>query len=443
MKYFSTNRQVPAASFAQAVIEGLAADKGLFMPETIPAFPAEFFRKLPTLSLAEIGFEVARPFVGSEISESDLWNICQEALNFEIPLRELDAHTQVLELFHGPTLAFKDVGARFMSRTMAHLLRNETKKVTVLVATSGDTGSAVAQGFYQVSGIDVVVLYPSGKVSPVQEAQFCTLGKNITALEINGTFDDCQRLVKTAFSDASLREMLYLTSANSINFARLLPQSFYYFYAYQQFTRKYDTPFVFCVPSGNYGNLTAGLFAWKMGLPIAQFVAASNANDTVPTYLETAHYQAKPSVSTLSSAMDVGDPSNFARMREIFGDSWETMKQHILGYRFSDAETKQAIGEVYRTYQYQIDPHGAVGYLALKKYQNEVQNLPGVVLATAHPVKFSESVTEVTGQSPLVPESLSVLLDKQKKSVPMTNDYNSLKQFLLARSVSQANSTIN
>jgi len=435
MNYFSTNRQVPATTFAHAVIEGLAADKGLFMPETIPALPRAFFEKLPSLSLPEIGFEVARHFAGDEISEADLRRICEDALNFEIPLTELDSTTHILELFHGPTLAFKDVGARFMSRVMAHLLRNETKKVTVLVATSGDTGSAVAQGFYQVPGVDVVVLYPSGKVSPVQEAQFCTLGQNITALEINGTFDDCQRLIKTAFADAALRDTLYLTSANSINFARLLPQSFYYFHAYGQFIKKYQSPVVFSIPSGNYGNLTAGLFAWKMGLPVHRFIAASNANDTVPVYLHTARYQAKPSVSTLSSAMDVGDPSNFARMREIFGDSWEEMKTQVIGQSFTDAQTKQAIAEIYRTYRYLIDPHGAVGYLALQHYQKEVQNLPGIVLATAHPVKFSESVTEVTGQQPVVPESLAVLLHKQKKSVPMRNDYASLKAFLLERSV--------
>ncbi|MDJ1493758.1 threonine synthase [Cytophagaceae bacterium DM2B3-1] len=433
MNYFSTNRQVPATSFAHAVIEGLAADKGLFMPETIPALSPDFFTKLPSLSLPEIGFEIARNFVGDEITESDLSQICEEALNFEIPLNELDAQTHILELFHGPTLAFKDVGARFMSRIMSHLLKNETKKVIVLAATSGDTGSAVAQGFYQVPGVEVVVLYPSGKVSQVQEAQFCTLGKNITALEVTGTFDDCQRLVKTAFADTALREKLYLTSANSINIARLLPQSFYYFYAYQQFAKKYKGPFVFSIPSGNYGNLTAGLFAWKMGLPIHHFVAASNANDTVPVYLETAHYTAKPSVSTLSSAMDVGDPSNFARMREIFGDSWETMKQRITGFRFSDAETRKAIEEVYKTYNYLIDPHGAVGYLALKKYQKEVENVPGVVLATAHPVKFSESVTEVTGQQPPVPESLAVLLDKPKKSIPLPDDYQLFKEFLLSK----------
>jgi len=433
MHYFSTNRQVPAASFAHAVIEGLAADKGLFMPESIPVLSAAFFQKLPSLSLPEIGYEVASLFAGNEIAASDLRHICEDALNFDIPIRKLDDSTHILELFHGPTLAFKDVGARFMSRVMAHLLRNESKNVTVLVATSGDTGSAVAQGFYQVPGVDVVVLYPSGKVSPVQEAQFCTLGQNITALEINGTFDDCQRLVKTAFSDTALREKLYLTSANSINFARLLPQSFYYFYAYGQFTASNQSPFVFSIPSGNYGNLTAGLFAWKMGLPVPQFVAASNANDTVPQYLQTAHYQAKPSVSTLSSAMDVGDPSNFARMREIFGDSWDEMKNHITGYHFTDAQTKEAIGEVYQQYQYLIDPHGAVGYLALKKYQNVVQHLPGVVLATAHPVKFSESVTEVTGQQPVVPPSLAVLLEKEKKSVPMPNDYPFLKDFLLTR----------
>lgn len=433
MNYFSTNGQVPATTFSEAVIEGLAADKGLFMPESIPVLPDEFFRKLPGMSLPEIGFTVARHFTGNEISEADLKRICEEALNFEIPLVELDAHTHVLELTHGPTLAFKDVGARFMSRVMAHLLKEEKKKVTVLVATSGDTGSAVAQGFYQVPGIEVVILYPSGKVSAVQEAQFCTLGENITVLEVDGTFDDCQRLVKAAFSDASLREILYLTSANSINFARLLPQSFYYFYAHAQFTRKYAQPFVFSVPSGNYGNLTAGLLAARMGLPVHRFIAASNANDTVPVYLHTAHYQPKPSVQTLSSAMDVGDPSNFARMRAIFGDSWEAMKTQILGWDFTDAETRQGIDEVYKTYRYLIDPHGAVGYLALRKYQNEIENVPGIVLETAHPVKFSEAVTEVTGQNPVLPPSLDALLTKEKKSIRMSNVYDTFKTFLLNR----------
>lgn len=433
MRYFSTNRQVPAATFAHAVIEGLAADRGLFMPETIPCLPDSFFNRLPLLSLPEIGFEIARHFVGHEIDAAQLRRICEESLNFDIPLIELDAHTHVLELFHGPTLAFKDVGARFMSRVMAHLLRDEKKKVHVLVATSGDTGSAVAQGFYQVPGIEVVIIYPAGKVSAVQQAQFCTLGENITVLEINGTFDDCQRLVKNAFSDVSLRGLLYLTSANSINFARLLPQSFYYFYAYQQFQKKYQMPFVFSVPSGNYGNLTAGLLAWRMGLPVRRFIAAANANDTVPDYLQSAYYQAKPSVQTLSSAMDVGDPSNFARMRHLFGDSWIEMKEQIAGYSFSDADTRKSMAEIHQKYNYLMDPHGAVGYWALRNYQKKEENLPGVILATAHPVKFAEAVSQATSQQPDVPHSLGILLGKEQKSIPLANDYAALKDFLIAK----------
>jgi threonine synthase len=335
MQYHSTNRQVLPATFEQAVIDGLAKDKGLFMPESVPALPAAFFADLPSLSLGDIARKVARLFIEDEIPEAVLGQLAEEALNFPIPLVSLAPHLHVLELFHGPTLAFKDVGARFMSRVMAHFLRGVDKKVYVLVATSGDTGSAVAQGFYNVPGIEVIILYPSGKVSRVQEAQFATLGNNVTALEVEGTFDDCQRLVKTAFSDAALREELYLTSANSINFARLLPQSFYYFYAYGQLAAKVRDPeVVFSVPSGNYGNLTAGLLAEKMGLPGAAFLAASNANDTVPEYLTTRTFRPRPSVATLSNAMDVGDPSNFARMQRLFGDSWEDMQKRIRGYSF-------------------------------------------------------------------------------------------------------------
>lgn len=433
MQYFSTNRQVPAAGFSQVVIEGLAADGGLFMPATIPALPESFFNRLPLLSLPEIGFEVARHFTGTAIGDAELRRICNDALDFDIPLLELDAHTHVLELFHGPTLAFKDVGARFMSRVMAHLLRHETRKVHVLVATSGDTGSAVAQGFYQVPGIEVVVVYPSGKVSAVQEAQFCTLGENITVLEINGTFDDCQRLVKTAFSDADLRNRLYLTSANSINFARLLPQSFYYFDACRQFQAKYRSPVVFSVPSGNYGNLTAGLLAWRMGLPVRRFVAAANANDTVPDYLQSAHYRPKPSVQTLSSAMDVGDPSNFARMRELFDDSWVEMNDQVAGYSFSDAETAESMAQIYHDHHYLMDPHGAVGYRALRQYQDSHEKMPGIILATAHPVKFADAVTQATGRQPTVPPSLELLLQKQRKSTPLANGYAAFKDFLIAK----------
>jgi len=434
MQYHSTNRQVPPATFEQAVIDGLAKDKGLFMPESVPALPAAFFTDLPALSLGDIARKVARPFIEDEIPEAVLGQLVEEALNFPIPLVSLAPQLHVLELFHGPTLAFKDVGARFMSRVMAHFLRGVDKKVYVLVATSETTGSAVAQGFYNVPGIEVIILYPSGKVSRVQEAQFATLGNNVTALEIEGTFDDCQRLVKTAFADAALREELYLTSANSINFARLLPQSFYYFYAYGQLAAKITNPeVVFSVPSGNYGNLTAGLLAEKMGLPATAFLAASNANDTVPEYLTTRTFRPRPSVATLSNAMDVGDPSNFARMQRLFGDSWEDMQKRIRGYSFTDAQTAQAIREVYDTYGYLIDPHGAVGYLAATDYRKTHRDAHLVVLATAHPAKFADAVESATGQVPPVPPQLGNCLHREKLSLPLANDYLPLKNFLLLR----------
>jgi threonine synthase len=345
---------------------------------------------------------------------------------------QLDANLHVLELFHGPTAAFKDVGARFMSRVMAHLLREVEKKVYVLVATSGDTGSAVAQGFYKVPGIHVVILYPSGKVSKVQEMQFCTLGENITALEVEGTFDDCQRLVKTAFANPELREKLYLTSANSINIARLLPQSFYYFYAYAQIRRKSSEPVVFSVPSGNYGNLTAGLFAWQMGLPVHRFIAASNANDTVPLYLNGNSYLPKPSVATISNAMDVGDPSNFARMRTLYDDDLQKMQSTISGYSLSDAETREAMQEVYRQYNYILDPHGAVAYRAFQNYQKqEKQAVQGIILGTAHPAKFGEVVTEALHVEPPMPPQLASCLNLEKKSVPMEASFEALRDYLL------------
>jgi threonine synthase len=402
------------------------------MPETIPALPESFFQQLPDLSLPQIAKEVARLFVGDEIIKEDLSLIIEEALNFDIPLVQLDTNLHVLELFHGPTAAFKDVGARFMSRVMAHLLREVEKKVYVLVATSGDTGSAVAQGFYKVPGIHVVILYPSGKVSKVQEMQFCTLGENITALEVEGTFDDCQRLVKTAFANPELREKLYLTSANSINIARLLPQSFYYFYAYAQIRRKSSEPVVFSVPSGNYGNLTAGLFAWQMGLPVHRFIAASNANDTVPLYLNGNSYLPKPSVATISNAMDVGDPSNFARMRTLYDDDLQKMQSTISGYSLSDAETREAMQEVYRQYNYILDPHGAVAYRAFQNYQKqEKQAVQGIILGTAHPAKFGEVVTEALHVEPPMPPQLASCLNLEKKSVPMEASFEALRDYLL------------
>jgi threonine synthase len=432
MQYYSTNLQTPPTSFQEAVIAGLAKDKGLFMPETIPALPESFFQNLSNLALPQIAKEVARLFVGDEIIKEDLSLIIEEALNFDIPLVQLDANLHVLELFHGPTAAFKDVGARFMSRVMAHLLREVEKKVYVLVATSGDTGSAVAQGFYKVPGIHVVILYPSGKISKVQEMQFCTLGENITALEVEGTFDDCQRLVKTAFANPELREKLYLTSANSINIARLLPQSFYYFHAYAQIRRKSSEPVVFSVPSGNYGNLTAGLFAWQMGLPVHRFIAASNANDTVPLYLNGNSYLPKPSVATISNAMDVGDPSNFARMRTLYDDDLQKMQSTISGYSLSDAETREAMQEVYRQYNYILDPHGAVAYRAFQNYQKqEKQAVQGIILGTAHPAKFGEVVTEALHVEPPMPPQLASCLNLEKKSVPMEASFDALRDYLL------------
>lgn len=434
MQYYSTNKQTAPVSFKEAVIRGLAQDKGLFMPEQIPTLPQDFFNRLPQLSLPQIAIEVARPFVGNEIPENVLAGIVEEVFNFDIPLVELNRDVHILELFHGPTAAFKDVGARFMSRVMSYFLKDVKSSVYVLVATSGDTGSAVAQGFYKVPGINVIILYPSGKVSKVQEMQFCTLGENISTLEINGTFDDCQRLVKQAFSDAQLREKLYLTSANSINFARLLPQSFYYFYAYGQLRRKYNGPVVFSVPSGNYGNLTAGLLAYKMGLPVDRFIAASNANDTVPLYLQNGLFQPKSSVATISNAMDVGDPSNFARMQNMYNNSLDQMRQEISGYSFSDLQTREALKEVRDTFHYMIDPHGAVGYMALKAYQQKFSTkIHGIVLGTAHPAKFGEVVEETLNQKPTLPPQLAACIDKTKQSVLMEADFASLKEFLLQK----------
>ncbi len=432
MQYFSTNQQILPVDFRQAVIDGLAKDRGLFMPEEIPALPASFFQALPDLSLREIARNVAWLFIEKEIPGPVLGQIIEEALNFPIPLVSLEPNLHILELFHGPTLAFKDVGARFMSRIMAHFLKDTEKKVYVLVATSGDTGSAVAQGFYKVPGIEVIILYPSGKVSRVQEVQFSTLGHNVTSLEVDGTFDDCQRLVKTAFADATLREEMYLTSANSINFARLLPQSFYYFYAYAQLAGRVPNPeVVFSVPSGNYGNLTAGLLAEQTGLPVQSFLAASNANDTVPEYLTTRTFRPRPSVATLSNAMDVGDPSNFARMQCLFGHSWEGMQTRVSGYSFTDEQTQKAIREVWDKYGYLIDPHGAVGYLAATSYRQMHPATHAVILATAHPAKFSEAVALATGQIPPVPAQLETCLKREKVSVHMANDYGQLRAFLL------------
>ena len=434
MKLYSTKDTGHQATLSEAVMRGLPPDNGLYMPQHIPALPAAFFDELPEMDLAEIGFQVCRNLLGEAIPEADLREICQQALTFPAPLHTLDAQRHILELFHGPSLAFKDFGARFMAQLMSYFNRDTEKKLTILVATSGDTGGAVAAGFYQTPGIDVVILYPSGKVSPLQEKQLTTLGHNIQALEIDGTFDDCQALVKQAFLDDELTQKRRLSSANSINIARLIPQSFYYFEAYRQLPNK-DIPLAFVVPSGNFGNLTAGLFAQKMGLPVAHFVAATNVNDVVPTYLRTGNFQPRPSVRTLSNAMDVGNPSNFARMEDIFLNSdcstWNNMQQNVLGYAYTDAQTETAMREIEQMYQYVIDPHGAVGYLAMNDYLQSHPQHQAVLLETAHPAKFLEDVERILGHPIDIPERLARLKALPKEAIAIGTDYPAFRQWLL------------
>ncbi|PKQ63235.1 threonine synthase [Labilibaculum filiforme] len=431
MKYFSTNNKEMRYSFKEAVIKGLAPDNGLFFPVSIPNLGDDFFKRLPTLSLPEIGFEVARHFVGDDISDADLQKITEEVLNFPIPVVPIEEGVNTLELFHGPTCAFKDVGARFMSRCLSAFAKQDQEVVTILVATSGDTGSAVANGFLGVAGVNVIILYPAGKVSKIQEQQLTTMGQNITALEVDGTFDDCQALVKTAFGDNDLNAKLNLTSANSINIARLLPQSFYYFYAWAQLqptTKKV----VFSVPSGNYGNLTGGLLAKQMGLPIDSFIAAANTNKVVPDYLNTGEYEPKASVQTISNAMDVGAPSNFARMMELYQENHASIIKDVKGAWFSDEQTQVAILDVYNRSNYILDPHGAVGYLGLKKYLNK-ENEVGVFLETAHPAKFKDTVEKVLHTEISVPSYLQECLGKEKKSILISKDFLDFKSFLLLK----------
>jgi threonine synthase len=436
MKYFSTNNRSQKVSFQEAVRKGLPDDNGLFLPEEIPVLSPSFFEGLPTLSLQEIGLEVAKQFIGAEIPEADLKSLVEEVLFFETPVVKVEEDVYSLELYHGPTLAFKDVGARFMARCLSFFNHqkkesssSDGKEVTVLAATSGDTGSAVANGFLGVEGVQVVLLYPKGKVSPFQEKQMTTLGNNIKALEIDGTFDDCQKLVKTAFLDKELSNQLSLTSANSINIARLIPQSFYYFYAYGQLSKLTDKPIVFSVPSGNYGNLTAGYFAQQMGLPIHHFVASTNVNDIVPHYLQTGNFEPKPSVQTISNAMDVGNPSNFARLNYLFNDSQEAFSKNVSGLAYTDEETKEALIHIHKL-GYTADPHGAVGYLGLKDYQvlNEVA---GIFLETAHPIKFKEVVEPTLGTTLKIPESLKAFLGNEKVSLECAADYEVFKKLLL------------
>ena len=428
MNYYSTNKRSSKVSFKQAVIKGLADDKGLYFPEEIPLLPKSFFEEIDTYSIDEIAYQFLKPYVGNDLPNNELSDLLSEALNFDIPLVPVYDELYSLELFHGPTLAFKDVGARVMARFLSKFAAQDNK-VTVLVATSGDTGSAVANGFLNVPGIDVVVLYPQGMVSEIQEKQFTTLGNNITALEVQGTFDDCQRMVKQAFADKELNKKMQLSSANSINVARFLPQAVYYFYAYAQIKDK-TKPVVVSVPSGNYGNLTAGLIAKKSGLPIKHFIASANINDVVPEYLEKGVFTPRPSVATISNAMDVGNPSNFARILELYNHDWKKITADISGFSFTDDETRQAIKLVYNQYGYILDPHGAVAYLGLNEYlkQNQAQ---GIFLETAHPAKFYDTVRQVIPDGLQIPENLKQSLAKSKKSIVIGNSFGDLKEFLL------------
>jgi len=431
MKFYSTNNRQLQCSFREAVLKGIADDGGLFLPNEIPALPKRFFHEIEKYSFQEIGFEVAKLFI-DDINETDLRRIIEKAVSFPAPLVKLSDTISVLELFHGPTLAFKDFGARFLAALLEFYLQNEKKETLILVATSGDTGSAVANGFYEKEGINVALLYPSGKVSKTQEQQLTTLGKNIFAFEVDGVFDDCQRLVKQAFHDPALTKIFSMTSANSINIARLLPQSFYYFEAYKQVEDK-SLPFVVSVPSGNFGNLTAGLFAHLMGLPVHQFIAAVNANDVFPNYLKEGKYQPKDSVQTLSNAMDVGNPSNFARIISLFEKNVELIRQKISSSSYTDEQTLLAIKEVKKNYSYTIDPHGAVGYLALRNFLIEtgIKNVNCAILETAHPAKFSEIVDGVLSEKTVMPKRLTECLTKEKVSVKTKKDYALFKEALI------------
>jgi len=433
MKYYSTNKNSAQVSFKEATIKGQAPDKGLYFPETIPQVDKGLIDDIEKVSDEEIAFRVIKPYIAKEISDDDLFKIVSETINFPIPLVKVSDKIFSLELFYGPTLAFKDVGARFMSRCLGHFLKNENKKVTVLVATSGDTGGAVANGFYDVPGVDVIILYPSGKVSPVQEKQLTTLGKNIHAIEVEGNFDDCQQMVKQAFADEEINKKLFLTSANSINVARWLPQQFYYFFAYKQWPDKDHAP-VISVPSGNFGNICAGILAKQSGLPVHHFIAACNVNDAVTKYLQTEIFQTQIALPTLSNAMDVGNPSNFIRILEIFHHQFPDLAKNLSSYSISDEETMATIKEVYERSNYLLDPHGAVGYLSLKRFLEKHPNRKGIFLETAHPVKFPDAVEEATGKKIVLPSAINSIMGLEKKSLVIKPEFEWLKNFLLSDS---------
>lgn len=431
MKYYSTNNKTEIASLQEAVVKGLAPDKGLYMPENIKKLPLSFFDNITDMSFQEIACNVVDAFFGEDIEPEILKNIVYDTLNFDIPLVYVADNIYSLELFHGPTLAFKDVGARFMARLLGYFIRKQGQKdVKVLVATSGDTGSAVANGFLGVDGIQVYVLYPKGKVSRIQECQFTTLGQNITAIEIDGTFDDCQSLVKTAFLDSELDQKLNLTSANSINVARFLPQAFYYFYAYAQLVRLGKAEnVVFSVPSGNFGNITAGLIAKRMGLPVKRFIAANNANNVFFEYLQSGKYNPRPSVQTVANAMDVGDPSNFVRVLDLYNHSLEDIKKDILSFWYSDEEIMSVVNDTYDNAGYLLDPHGACAYKALR--DNLGTDETGIFLETAHSAKFLETVESAVKQKISIPDKLKTFMEKEIKKVEMDADFNTLKRYLL------------
>ena len=431
MNYYSLNKNTPIVDFKEAAIRGQAPDKGLYFPEYIPVIDKHLIENIEQVSNEELCFEVIRPYVGDAIPEDVLREIVAQTINFSIPLVDVEEGIQSLEMFHGNTLAFKDIGARFMSRCLGYFVKGEKRKVTVLVATSGDTGGAVADGFFGVEGVQVVILYPSGKVSMVQEKQLTTLGENIFALEVNGTFDDCQRMVKQAFTDEDLTQSLFLTSANSINVARWLPQQFFYLLAYKQWKDKVNPP-VISVPSGNFGNICAGLLAMKSGLPVQHFIAACNANDVVPSFMHTREYMSKKSVATISNAMDVGDPSNFIRILEIFNHDYDALVACFSSVSISDEETQKAIYETEKNTGYLLDPHGAVGYLALKKYLQTHHNEKGFFAETAHPVKFYDVVEPVINKKILLPDTVAKIIDKQKIAVRIDADFNQLKSILMS-----------
>lgn len=431
MKYYSTNKNASDATLEEAVVKGLAADKGLYMPYHIKPLPQSFYEDIENLSFQEIAYRVADAFFGEDVPADTLKKIVYDTLSFDVPAVKVKENIYSLELFHGPTLAFKDVGGRFMARLLGYFIRKEGKKqVNVLVATSGDTGSAVANGFLGVEGIHVYVLYPKGKVSEIQEKQFTTLGQNITAIEVDGTFDDCQALVKNAFMDQELNAHMQLTSANSINVARFLPQAFYYFYAYAQMKRqKLTDNLVICVPSGNFGNITAGLFGKRMGLPVKRFIAANNRNDIFYQYLKTGQYSPRPSVATIANAMDVGDPSNFARILDLYGGSHEAIAAEISGATYTDEQIRETVRQVYDETGYLLDPHGACGYRALA--EGLLPGEVGVFLETAHPAKFLQTVEGIIGNKVEIPEKLQAFMRGTKQSIPMSKDFASFKEYLM------------